>query len=61
MGVNFKHISFNPNELGGLFAMSPLSRLCEQYEKDDWMLSHVIPHTQWESVAVFVRGAESDE
>lgn len=58
MSVNLKHVSFNPNQIGGLFGCTPLSYLCEFWEAEGWMLSHVIPHHQYESVAVFVRGEE---
>lgn len=60
MSVDFKHVVFN-NSYTSMFGGSPLERLCKEWETEGWMLSHVIPHTQYESVAVFVRGIEVRE
>jgi hypothetical protein len=48
-----RHAVFNPTVLQATH--SPLAQLVAAWERDDWRLVQVIPHHQYESVAVFVR------
>lgn len=52
--VDYKHRSFNPM-FGGL------SMICANMEEDGWMLYHIVPVNQYESVAVFVRPKQVEE
>lgn len=47
-----KHIVFSPVSYPGL---STLAAICSDQEKSGWRLLKVIPHHQYESVAVFER------
>lgn len=49
--VEYKHKAYNPMWAG-------LSMICTHMEEDGWMLYHVVPVHQYESVAVFVRPAQ---
>jgi hypothetical protein len=48
-----RHAVFNPTTMS--MGHSPLAQLVAVWERDDWRLVQVIPHHQYESVAVFER------
>lgn len=52
--MEYKHKSFNPMWAG-------LSILCSTMELDGWMLYNVVPVSQYEAVAVFVRPIQREE
>lgn len=51
--MEYKHIPYNP--LWGVLPGSSLATICATMEEDNWMLSHVVSVSSYESVAVFVR------
>jgi hypothetical protein len=53
--MEVRHRSFNPIVMGFGFPTT-LSGICSDMEKGGWELSHIVPHTQYEHVAVFKRG-----
>lgn len=46
--MRVKHMSFNPMWAG-------LQMILTNMEEDGWALSHVVPVTQYEAVAVFMK------
>lgn len=48
-----RHAVFNPTIMG--VSHSPLQDLLPAWEKDGWQLVRVLPHHQYESIAVFER------
>lgn len=56
--MRVKHVTFNP-QWGGL------QLILENAEEDGWMLSHIVPSTQYQAVAVLVKpespGVEDEE
>lgn len=52
--MEIRHRSFNPIVMS-LGYPSSLSGICSDMEKDGWELSHIVPHSQYEHVAVFKR------
>ena len=52
--TEIKHRPFNPVVLGFGYP-SALSIVCYDMEKEGWELISIVPHTQWEHVAVFQR------
>lgn len=53
-----RHIAFNPTPYG---LNGPLGPICAAQEAEGWRLVQVVPHHQYESVAVFVRGGTDGE
>jgi hypothetical protein len=52
------HIPFNPTPLSTTH--SPLGDICNDWGRGGWRLVQVVPHHEYESVAVFVRGPVED-
>lgn len=52
-----KHVTFNPQPIGHLD--SPIGGLCAAHQLDGWELIRVVPHHQFEAVAVFHRMADA--
>lgn len=50
-----RHVPFNPVPMG--LMSSPLAAICDDHERGGWRLVQVVPHHQYESIAVFVREA----
>ena len=48
----FKHTAFNPIPMST--SDSPLLSICSIWQDQGWRLVQVIPHHQYESIAVFV-------
>jgi hypothetical protein len=46
--MRVKHVTFNPMWAG-------LQMVLSNAEQDGWMLSHIVPSTQYEAVAVLVK------
>lgn len=55
----FKHVVFNPVSL--TYNFSPLDIICSNMEIEGWKLVEVVPHHQYESVAVFAKPAPQIE
>lgn len=53
MKIEVKHRVYNP--LSGLPGLSTLAAICSDMEKDGWQLTRIVPHMQFESVAIFER------
>lgn len=59
MKIEVKHVVFNPLALTG--GSSVLASITAALEGDGWQLTRIIPHLQFESVAVFERLVPVDE
>lgn len=46
--MKIKHVTFNPMWAG-------LQMVLSNAEQDGWMLSHIVPSTQYEAVAVLIK------
>lgn len=49
--MRIRHRVFNP--LSGIYGLSVLDAICTDMERDGWILINIVPHTQFESVAIF--------
>ena len=56
MAAEVTHVVFNPSA-----SHSPLTHICAEWERGGWRLVQVVPHHQYESVAVFERLREPQE
>lgn len=54
-----RNITFNPSL--GYFSETALDRLCRSASADGFELVRVVPHTQYEAVAVFKREVRTDD
>lgn len=54
MKIEVRHITFSPYS-GMPGGFSPLANICSKIEKDGWQLIRIIPHLQFESIAIFER------
>lgn len=52
---NIKHVVFNP--MTTTLFVGPLDSILKREEAAGWRLDQIIPHHQYESVAVFVRSS----
>lgn len=57
--VEYRHCTLNPS-LISFNGISQLMRVCRMMEEDGFRLIYIVPHTQYESVAVFERPEESN-
>lgn len=48
----YKHEAYNPI---GSYGFSPLGNLCKVLESEGWNLIRIVPHHQYESIAIFRR------
>lgn len=51
-----KHVVFNPTSFS--YNYSPLGVICKTMEEEGWVLYKIIPHHQYESVAIFIKMIE---
>lgn len=52
--MEIRHRTFNPIQMGFGYP-TPLTNICADMESKGWELSHIVPHTQYEHIAVFHR------
>ena len=52
------HVSFNPHPLP--LGESPLSRVVSDWERGGWRLVRIVPHHEYESIAVFERHKDGE-
>jgi len=55
--MEVKHVTFNPKLIGPSYSV--LAPILETWEADGWELDRVIPHREYESIAVLHRGEDT--
>jgi hypothetical protein len=53
-----RHVTFNPST--ALAGYSPLTEICRANQAEGWALVRVVPHHQYEAVAVLERTLDND-
>lgn len=53
-----RHRSFNPTWMTLFGEPSFVERICREEQEDGYALSHLVPITQYETIAVFVKEDE---